>query len=130
MAKGLRRVALAGLLAAALGCGPGGAVPVSGTVTFHGTPVEDGEVLLLDPEQKTAPDAGKITAGRFNFLAKAGKKRVEIRASREVPSKASAMGKVYEDYIPPEFNAHSTLTAEVRPGERNHWEFKLAPRKK
>jgi hypothetical protein len=125
MTSGWRWIALPGFLAAILGCGSGGAVPVSGTVTFNGSPVEDGEILLLDPELKNGPDAGKIIKGKFSFKARAGKKRVEIRASREVPSKASTMGKVYEDYIPPEFNAQSTLTTEVRPGETNHWEFKL-----
>jgi len=67
------------------GCGPSGSekYTVTGTVTFDGQPVPDGHIIFAPTEAGLPPDAGKISRGKFELTATAGKKRVEIHASRE-----------------------------------------------
>ena len=111
------------------GCGPSGpqTYPVTGTVTFKGEPVPEGEILLTPIEGDYGPEPGKIREGKFELRARAGQKRVEIRASRIIPGGAlGAMGEpVAEDYIPGHYNWQSTLTAEVSADDENHFVFEL-----
>ncbi len=107
-----------------LGCGSG-TCQVTGTVTFDGQPVPEGDIILNDVEGRLGPDYGKIADGRFAFQAKPGRKRVEIRASREVPEKRTEMGVYFEDYIPRRYNSETILSAEVTPGGKNQWDYKL-----
>lgn len=123
---------LAGLALSLAGCGAGGpkTYTVTGIVSFDGQPVEDGEILFIPAEKHFGPDAGKIVNGAFRFAAKAGVKRVEIRAARDVPGKRTPMGPVREDYIPAGYNSQSQLTATVDPVGKNHFEFPLLSKKK
>jgi len=90
-------------------------VPVSGTVTLDGQPLDDGDVTLVgDPG--TVPDSLPVKAGSFSGQAKPGKKRVEIRAFKTVKPPPTATGDVTEtkeNYIPAKYNTDSTTTAEV-----------------
>ena len=130
--RGMTAVAVA--LLVLTGCDRGPKMyPVSGTVTLDGNPVPEGEILFTDGDGKLGPDAGKIKDGRFEFQAKAGKKRVEISASKVLPgSKVRGAGgePVPEEYIPEWYNVNSTLTEEVKPGGDNRYEFKLSGKKK
>jgi hypothetical protein len=113
------------------GCGPSGpkTFEVSGTVTWEGNPVPEGDIVFLPVDGKVSPDAGKIHDGRFQFRAKAGKKRVEIHASRDngvVDPVMKTTGR--EPYIPQEYNAKSILEVEVEDKGLNHFTFHL-PRK-
>jgi hypothetical protein len=85
-----------------LGCGPGGpkTYTITGTVTFDAHPVEKGEIVFVPLEKDQAPDAGMIQHGHYSVPVKAGHKRVEIRATREVPEKRNPMGPVFQAYIP------------------------------
>jgi hypothetical protein len=98
---------------------------VTGTVTFDGQPVDSGEIIFVPEEKELAPDSGKIKKGSFTAQVTAGKKRVQIRASRLVPGMSNPMGPVREDYIPARYNSQSELTAEVTPNGANHWNFPL-----
>jgi hypothetical protein len=122
-------------LAAAVLTGCGTADPrsrsfeVSGTVTYNGRPLPDGDVTLISDDPTLAADGGKITAGRFRFLASAGRKRVEVRASREIPIPPGVVRDPrYEDYVPAKYNERSELSLEVVPGGRNVYEFALEGR--
>jgi hypothetical protein len=114
----------------AVGCGApdprSRSFEVSGVVTFAGEPVADGHMILM-PEDATLPgDAGTITGGRFKFLASAGGKRVEIRATRPLPIPPGVVqDPVFVDYIPPRYNQESMLRIEVVPGAKNRFEFHL-----
>jgi hypothetical protein len=124
---------LAGLvlaLASLFGCGGSGprTYPVSGEVSFDGTPVAEGDILFIPADPAVAPEGGKITNGRYQLRAKPGWQRVEIRASRPLPGPPGPMGPVYADYIPEEFNSKSTLKAEVSPGGKNLFNFPLQSR--
>jgi hypothetical protein len=116
------------LLLTAVGCGGGGkaAYPVSGTVTFDGQAVEEGDILFVPVPLSSAVEGGKIEGGTFKFQATAGKKRVEIRASRPDPKLKNPMGKPTPvDYIPAKFNSESTLSADVEAKGTNEFKFDL-----
>lgn len=102
-------------LASLIGCAGSHSnkVQVSGTATFGGEPIERGDIVLLAVEGDAAPDAGKITDGKFSFPAAKGKKRVEIHASRPGPPDNEMGSPTRIDYIPARYNANSTLTATV-----------------
>ncbi len=97
----------------AIGCGGPKYVKVTGHVTLNGESVNDGEIILVPDDRKLGADAGKITNGNFELLAKPGAKKVEIRASREIKSmKDNAMGgstPQFESIIPPQYNDQSEL---------------------
>jgi hypothetical protein len=117
-------------LAALSGCGPGGpkTVPVSGTVTFAGQPVADGEIAFRSADGATASWAGRIVAGRYAIRSTVGPKRVEIIAVRPKPGakpKASGEGVINEMYIPDRYNLESELRAEVTAAGPNEFNFTL-----
>src|SRR5262245_28596383 len=94
---------LLGLLSL-VGCGPNTS-EVSGTVTFEGQPVPEGDIIFSDEANKIAPDASKIKDGKFKFTAKLGKKKVQIQAvkmEKLPPGKKGAMGEteIPVGYIP------------------------------
>jgi hypothetical protein len=93
---------------------------VTGRVTLDGKDITDGEIILVPEDPTQGPDAGKITAGKFDLMAKPGKKKVEIRATRELPPiKDPAMGGAgipqFESIIPQKYNDKTELTLEVPP---------------
>ncbi len=117
-------------LAAVSGCGPGGpkTVPVSGSVTFAGEPVADGEIAFRSADGATASWAGRIVAGRYAIRSTVGPKRVEIIAVRPKPGakpKASGEGVINEMYIPDRYNLESELRAEVTTAGPNEFNFTL-----
>lgn len=106
---------------------------VSGQVTLDGKPVPEGDILFKPAAGSLGPDAGRIRDGMFAFLAKEGKHRVEISASRILPGGARGAGgePVPEEYIPERYHSNSELTAEVTSAGPNRFDFKLvAARKK
>lgn len=99
---------------------------VTGTVTFDGQGVSNGEIIFFDNDPKIGPDASQISQGDFDFQAKAGSKRVEIRASRPVPGMKDMSGAPLTDnFIPAKYNDETTLTAAVTADGPNHFDFPL-----
>lgn len=123
-------ICLGALLA---GCGPSGpeTYEVSGEVTFDGQPVAEGQIVFRSAEGSSASWAGAIKDGRYALAATAGKKRVEITATRQVqtaqdsPSGQGAF--TFESYIPAKYNSQSELTVEVTPEGPNEFDFSLEP---
>ena len=114
--------------AAALGCGPSDPklYPVSGTVTWNGQPLADGDILFVPVDGATVPDPGKIKDGKFSFQAQAGQKKVEIRATREAGPVDPVMGAPPRvQFVPAKYNDATELTAEVKPQEKNEFTFPL-----
>ena len=75
---------VAGVLSFVAGCGSGvrpidGSVPVSGTVTFNGQPLEQGMVRFA-PESggKAQPATGQIKNGKFTMLTTASSPGVMV----------------------------------------------------
>jgi hypothetical protein len=127
MQRSAWQTALIGFLALMLGCGSGGpkTYTITGTVTFDGTRVENGEIIFVPLERDDAPDSGFIKNGTYKVQVKAGDKRVEIRASREVPETPNPMGPVYQPYIPDRYNEKSILTAAISADGKKQWDFAL-----
>lgn len=110
------------------GCGRGGpkTYPVSGSVTFGGVAVPKGHIVFTPLDASLAPEAAKIVDGKFSLRARAGKKRVEIIADREVGVRDPVMGVVpREAYIPAKYNDETILEAEVVPDGENEFVFEL-----
>lgn len=127
MNRSLRLLVLAGLALLA-GCGPSGprTYPVSGTVLFDGKPLPRGDIIFHAARLDMGADAGKIKDGKYSFRAKAGKKKVAILASAEVPGKRDPlMGPLMENYIPERYNDETILAAEVKESGENHFDFQL-----
>ncbi|QDU74229.1 hypothetical protein Pan97_12340 [Bremerella volcania] len=115
------------LLIAAAGCSAGngdGTTLVYGTVTFDGSPLESGKVILEPVQAGERPYAASIHDGKFQLSATPGKKIVRITATRlEDPKKLSAdmkrsmevggAGTVPVQYIPAQYNQNSELTVEI-----------------
>ena len=59
-----------------VGCGSSGAATytVTGTVTFDGTPVAEGEIVFMDAAGKDKSYGGHITDGEYSFESSPGKK--------------------------------------------------------
>ena len=110
------------------GCSQGPKLyPVSGTVTYEGAPVADGDLLFLPADTTIAPEPATIKDGKYTLKAREGKKRVEIRASKILPGGAKGAGgePVPEEYLPRKYNSDSTLTAEVKASGDNKIDFPL-----
>jgi hypothetical protein len=122
-------IAALAILLVTLGCSSGPKMyRVTGEATFDGEPVDNGEILLLAVDKRVSPDAGRIEKGKFDFLAKPGIKRVEIRATKQIGT--SAMGPIMKEYVPIQFNGESTLQEEVKEIPENRFTFTLTSKKK
>ena len=117
------------------GCGDRRRQEIGGTVTLDGRPLPEGQLRVVPLPGTSGPTAGAaITNGKFHVAqsggAFAGKFRVEITARRQgntlqYDPESGKMVKGFEQYLPAEYNSRSTLTADVKPGESNHFDFPL-----
>lgn len=128
-----------GMLLVCLGCGGGPDGPervgVTGTVTFDGSPIEQGSIVFIPADGHSGPSAGGIiNGGQYQIESDngpvPGPHRVEIRATR-VSGTTTVKGvdgtngglsgggtfETIEMYIPEKYNAKSTLQEEVRDDE-------------
>jgi hypothetical protein len=114
---------LGALLGAIAGCGGSGPkkFDVSGTVTFDGVPVADGDLTFTPEDKSRGAEGGKIKDGKYTMKAHEGKNKIQIIATRIVPGKKGAMGEDFiEQYIPAKFNEKSDLSADVGAGKTEH----------
>ena len=118
-----------------LGCGSGAGpetIAVTGTVTYDGVPVADGDIIFRDATGQTRSCGGRIIDGKYSFDASPGSKTVEITAMRDVPGKMDTQSNpgesvpLREMYIPAKYNTETTLTAEVN-DSGDPIDFPLAP---
>lgn len=112
------------------GCGSSDLTEVHGTVTYQGKPLPEGRIGFFPDEGR--PAYGEIVGGRFELTsyepgdgAPAGKHRVIVQAD-----KATDPDDAFSDRIPlipvRYFDPETTeLTAEVKPGEDNVFNFQL-----
>lgn len=124
------------LLGFLTGCGSstGGRLAISGRVTFRGSPLNEGTIEFVSTDGNRQSGAA-IVKGDYSIPAAkglpAGKYTVRISAVQEAgaavqgPPGPESMTQKAQDLIPPEYNAQTTLTAEVKAGERNSFTFNL-----
>jgi hypothetical protein len=99
---------------------------VSGMVTWNGSPITDGQITFEAADGSPVADSGAIVAGKYRFLAKPGKKRVLIIATRETGKIDPVMqASTRESYIPEKYNTQTTLFVQVGPESTNQWDFPL-----
>lgn len=97
---------------------------VSGTVTLDGKPLPEGEIIFISPDNSTTPSTGPIADGKFQFKATVGAKKVQVNAVRDT-GRVELGAKVYESIIPPQYNAKTTLTADVKASGPNEFAFEV-----
>jgi len=117
-----------GLMVFVGGCGPSEpkTYPVSGTVTWNGEPLPDGDIVFIDEAQEHLQDHGKIKNGKYEGRVKAGKKKVQILATKESGKFDPAMGAVPRiQYIPLRYNGETTLKTEIKTEGENTFSFPL-----
>ena len=103
---------------------------VSGTVTFDGTPVEDGRIQFRKASGDQKAFSAEIKAGAYKLEAEAGTMQVEITASRpsgkfDNSNPDDPPQPIGEMYIPAKYNSETTLTAEVKNSGENVIPFEL-----
>jgi hypothetical protein len=102
-------------------------VLVSGTVKWNGDALPNGVITFESADGTQSPASAKITGGEFRLRTKAGKKRVVIQATREIPGSYDSVMQSprREQYIPERYNAQSDLVREVTAGGDNRFSFEL-----
>jgi len=106
------------------GCGdPAGGVvtvPVAGTVTMDGQPLESGSLTFNPADGQGATAGAVIQAGNFSAKVPPGSKLVQISSSKVVGQRKAyddpndqQMIDIVEDQVAPEFNTSSTLKCEI-----------------
>ncbi len=122
-----------------VGCGSSNLSTVRGNVTWDGTPVEQGSILL-EPADGAGPIAsGTIQSGKYllagDIAAVPGTKIVRINASRPTGRKVDAgppapAGTMIDEleYVPASYNQKSTLRVQLEAGEStHHFELRSKP---
>jgi hypothetical protein len=102
---------------------------VTGTVSWQGTPVADGQINFLPADGSVHPTTAKIANGRYEARVPAGPMKVEVYAERDLGFSKAMNQNVKESYIPAEYNALSTLSVDVQPNDANTADFHLPVRK-
>ncbi len=115
--------AAVGLLA---GCGGEKPAEVSGTVTFDGKTITDGDIIFEATDGSSTPAAGKIVNGQYTVTVPAGPKKVRVLASKTPTKPDPALGMIpVESLIPTRYNTETTLTADLKPGKNDGVNFDL-----
>lgn len=100
---------------------------VTGTIRLNGKPLPDGKVYFV-PADGAPPVVADVNAGVFELKARSGSYRVEVRMFRDrVPWPGEPHDKQM-NVIPARFNSETTLNAEVKKGEANHFTFAVEAR--
>lgn len=113
------------------GCNEPKVHTVTGTVTFDGQPVPDGDIIFLPADSGAAPEPAKIVSGQYTLRARSGVKKVSISASKIFPggARGGANEPVPEEYIPERYNSRTELTADVKSDGANAFDFRLTSKK-
>lgn len=119
----------------AAGCGgPGGPerFPLSGDVSFKGSPVAQGSIRFVPENKGEQPEGASIKDGKYSTMLTAGKKQVVIEAFRPKEAKTDepkrpggvplAGGGAIdtEMYIPDQYNTKTTLEVVAGPDTSKH----------
>jgi len=124
----------AAFLAAALvvGCSGGGDYgDVSGTVTYDGTPVEDGQIKFEPADGKGQTGGAAIKGGKYAATkVSVGKMKVSVSGSKVTgkkkmyPTPDSPEMPITSEYLPAKYNDKTELTFDVKRGaNEKNWEL-------
>lgn len=120
------RLSLLLMLPGSIGCGHAGPqlAPVSGRVTLDGKPLRDAD-LVFQPDDAKSPSYGRTDAdGRYDLGYKRGVPgglvgwhTVKIAEVKEITR--------HPQRVPQRYNTESELRREVKPNEKNVFDFEL-----
>lgn len=119
-------------LLGASGCGEGGPprASVQGTITWEGTPIEDGKISFI-PQNGGPEVTAKIIGGKYelpkiegpvigtNLIAILGLRNLGPQEAGP-PHPPGTMIETTQQFIPTEYNNSSKLTVEIQDGENTH----------
>jgi len=125
MPRHLITIVAAAALMIPTGCGGAATYKVTGTVTWQGKEVEDGQITFLPEDGSLHPATAKIVNGRYEARVPAGRSKVEISAQRDLGYDAAMHQNVKQSYIPAEYHALSKLTIDVQKNDTNNVDFHL-----
>lgn len=136
MPLGMIVVALAMLTLSACGGGTGGRYGVSGSVTFKGKPLQEGNILFISTEGSPTQAGGVIINGKYKIAAAQGlapgKYKVSISAgdgktpAADPDAPPGPSGNFSsKELIPPEYNVASKLEKEVKASGENVFDFDI-----
>lgn len=114
-----RLLAVSGLLLVLLaGCGGDGKVPIQGTATWNGEPIEIGYVEFQPTDNTGQFASAEIRGGKFTLRTSPGPRRVKVTAQRKIgeipPSERIPMAEpIMHQYIPPQFNSDSDTEIDI-----------------
>jgi hypothetical protein len=125
-----------GCLGLCSGCGPDrGRQALSGSVTFQGRPLKQGNITFLTTSGVPGPVGGAlIRAGRFDIPAAQGLEpgTYRVAISSPVPGgiltpeeKAAGASPKAKDLLPSKYNTESSLTIVVEANRPNQFDFDL-----
>ncbi len=114
------------------GCGDKGLerVVVSGTVTYNGKPLSEGEVRFVPLPTCPVPTAGAlIVDGRYSTDARGGvpvgTHKIQIEARTRKPGGSNVPGPMGQrpafrgrQYLPAKYNAHTEFEITIEPGSQ------------
>jgi hypothetical protein len=137
------RWALAAALTVALGCGGGDGLqrmPIDGSVTFDGQPLEDGRIQFFPSPDNPEPimSGAPIVSGSYsiakadglvpgNYIVRiSSASGEEVAVTGEGDAQMPGLGPIHPiELIPSKYNTESTLTAEVTSDGSNTFDFSL-----
>lgn len=130
---------VAAFAVAAGGCGSGDGLPrepISGTVKLDGQPL-DGGMITFTPTQAAEPVVTALIKDGSYYLARSegpipGPHRVQVWAKKPTgkkipdPDNREEIIEEMRSIVPPRYNLNSELSAEVKPGGTNEFEFTMS----
>jgi hypothetical protein len=124
MNRFLSTISLTTFLAVMAGCGGS---PVTGKVTFDGTPVESGNILFAPTDGKSPQVSAAIKNGEYTAIVPSGTYKVSITAEKLMPSVSTAKGSPDEmrNYIPTKYSGGGTELSATVGGSNSPINFDL-----
>src|SRR5262245_44713871 len=133
----LELLGLCAVVAGLTGCTSGGPQrhAISGEGTWRGKPLDHGSIMFLPDEPSLATSGGdRIKDGRYAIAAAKGllPGRYKVLITSADPSKApdpdalpGPSGPLPKDRVRPKYNAQTELTADVKAGGPNTFNFEV-----
>jgi hypothetical protein len=134
-----------GLALLVLLCGCGGPrdnydrLPISGTVKLDGQPLAEGYLIFEPKSGQPTQSGGMIYRGKFDVPAESGPvvgtysvaifsgaEASSVNVTPGTPEAELAAKKVPGERVPRKYNIDTTLTVDVKPGEKNTYDFDLS----
>ncbi len=123
------------LMPFALGCGSSdGRMPIEGTVSLKGKPIEEGVIEFVSDGMKSGAIISKgkyhmpadqgLAPGKYKVLITAGDGRTPADSPDGIPGPTGA-NIVSKDTIPPEYNTKSKQEVTVKASEPNKFDFPI-----